>query len=364
MSRRAEWPGDTRYKWPTHRTRRVLVIELMTVLLLVLAAISITRAASAGGGSPESPTVPATVTAKVERGVVDVVSTLGLQSAEAAGTGMVVTATGEVITNNHVVNGATSVQVTDVGNGRSYSAVVVGTDAANDVAVLQLDGASGLATVMFGNSTNVSVGDTVVAMGNAGGVGGKPSTAGGTVTALGQSITATDPDGLSEQLSNMVQTDAAIQPGDSGGPLISADGQVIGMDTAASNGYTMQIAGAEGFAIPIDRARAIAADIEAGKASTTIHIGPSAILGVSVQDASIGTGAEIVGVFDGSPAQKAGLAAGDMITTLNGETVSSASELTDALRAFHPGDTIDLAWADSSGRHQTSSIRLVTGPAD
>ena len=208
MSRRAEWPGDTRYKWPTHRTRRVLVIELMTVLLLVLAAISITRAASAGGGSPESPTVPATVTAKVERGVVDVVSTLGLQSAEAAGTGMVVTATGEVITNNHVVNGATSVQVTDVGNGRSYSAVVVGTDAANDVAVLQLDGASGLATVMFGNSTNVSVGDTVVAMGNAGGVGGKPSTAGGTVTALGQSITATDPDGLSEQLSNMVQTDA------------------------------------------------------------------------------------------------------------------------------------------------------------
>ncbi len=179
-----------------------------------------------------------------------------------------------------------------------------------------------------------------------------------------QSITATDPDGLSEQLSNMIQTDAAIQPGDSGGPLIKANGQVIGMDTAASNGYTMQIAGEEGFAIPINMARAIAADIEARKASRTIHIGPSAFVGISAQDASSGAGVEIVGVFAGSPAQKAGLPTGDIITTLNGKTVSSASELIGALRAFHPGDAIDLGWAGPSGRQQTSTIYLVTGPAD
>jgi S1-C subfamily serine protease len=359
-----EWPGNTAHKWPTHRSRRALVIEVLTVLLVVIAAITITRAASAGSGTPNSPTVPAAVTTRVEPGVVDVVSTLGLQSAQAAGTGMVMAATGEVLTNNHVVNGATSVQVTDVGNDRSYSAVVVGTDAANDVAVLQLDGASRLATVPFGDSTSVFVGNTVVAIGNAGGVGGKPSTAPGSITALGQSITATDAGGLSEQLSNMIETDAAIQPGDSGGPLVSGGGQVIGMDTAASNGYTMQVGGEEGFAIPINTARSIAAQIEAGKASSTVHIGPAAFIGVSVQETSGGPGAEVAGVFEGSPAQKAGLGTGDVITTLNGQTVTSASDLSDALRAFHPGDTIELGWVGSSGQQRTTVIHLAVGPAD
>jgi S1-C subfamily serine protease len=341
-----------------------LIIEMLTVLVIVLAAVGVTRAASAGGGTPQSPAVPASVTAKVEPGVADVVSTLGFQSAEAAGTGMLVTASGEVLTNNHVVNGATSVEVTDVGNGRSYTAVVVGTDASQDVAVLQLSGASALATVPFANSTAVSVGNTVVAMGNAGGVGGEPSTASGSVTALGQSITATDPDGLSEQLSNMIQTDAAIQPGDSGGPLINTGGQVIGMDTAASNGYSFQMSGEEGFAIPINTARAVAAQIEAGKASATVHIGPSAFVGVSVQDTANGTGAEVVGVFDGSPAQRAGVTGGAVITMFNSRTVQSASDLTDALRAVHPGDRIQLGWTDSSGRQHVSTIHLATGPAD
>jgi S1-C subfamily serine protease len=204
----------------------------------------------------------------------------------------------------------------------------------------------------------------VVAMGNAGGAGGKPSTASGSVTALGQSIMATDPDGLSEQLSDMIQTNAAIQPGDSGGPLISTAGQVIGMDTAASNGYTFQSSTEEGFAIPINTARDVAAQIEAGKASATVHIGPSAFIGISVQDTTSGTGAQIVAVFAGSPAQKAGLSAGDVITTLNGQTVTSASELTNALRAFHPGDTIVLGWTTSSGQKHVSAIRLSTGPAD
>jgi S1-C subfamily serine protease len=245
---------------------------------------------------------------------------------------------------------------------------VVGTDASHDVAVLRLHGASHLATVPIGDSSTISVGDAVVAMGNAGGVGGKPSTASGSVTALDQSITATDPDGLSEQLTGMVQTDAAIEPGDSGGPLINAEGRVVGMNTAASNGYTFQGGAAqgteEGFAIPINTATAVAAEIVAGKASNTVHIGPAGFLGIAVQDAPLGAGAEVAGVFAGSPAEKAGLAVGDVVTTLDGQDVGSASALTDAMRAFHPGDTVVLGWIDQSGQERTSKVRLVTGPAD
>ena len=337
---------------------------MVAVFVVLLTAIAITRGVSTGQAPQSNGSVPAELTARVEPGVVDVDSTLGLQSAEAAGTGMVLSSSGEVLTNNHVVNGATNVKVTVVGNGRSYSAVVVGTDASHDVAVLRLEGASGLATVPIGNSASVSVGDAVVALGNAGGVGGKPSTASGSVTALNQSITATDPDGLSEQLSGMIQTDAPIQPGDSGGPLINRGGNVVGMNTAASNGYTMQAGAEAGFSVPINTALAVAAQIEAGKTSPTIHIGPAVFLGIAVQDTPNGSGAEIVGVFDGSPAENAGLSEGDVVTSIDGQPVNSASDLTNDLRAFHPGDSVTLGWIDQSGQQHAGHIQLVTGPAD
>ncbi|HKN96736.1 MAG TPA: trypsin-like peptidase domain-containing protein, partial [Pseudonocardiaceae bacterium] len=270
----------------------------------------------AQSGSGTTSIDPSAVAKKVDPGLVDINTVLGYQNAEAAGTGIVLTPNGEILTNNHVVEGATSIKVTDVGNGRTYNASVVGFDRTEDIAVLQLVGASNLPTETLGDSSKVRVGDVVVGIGNAGGAGGTPSAAAGRVTALNQSITASDDSsGASEQLTGLIQTDANIQSGDSGGALVNSAGQVIGVDTAASGGFQFggdgafgpggqgQRNGHQGFAIPVDHAITIAHQIIGEKASNTVHIGPTAFLGVTVgnagqddqfgQGSGAGQGAEI-----------------------------------------------------------------------
>ena len=237
------------------------------------------------------------IAAKVDPGLVDVVTTLGYQSGKAAGTGMVLTSTGEVLTNNHVIDGATSIKATDVGNGRTYTAKVVGYDKTHDVAVLQLQNASGLQTVTL-SSAGPQTGQKVVALGNALGKGGTPSVVSGRITGLGQSITASDEGaGNAEQLTGMIGHNAPIQPGDSGGPLVNREGEVIGMDTAASassaSGSPSQSGqaqtAAQAFAIPIARASSIAGQIEAGTPSSTVHIGATAFLGVETSPSGTGS---------------------------------------------------------------------------
>ena len=329
-----------------------------------------------GGGAPSGsssgPANAADIASRIDPGLVDVNTTLGYQNAQAAGTGMVLTPTGEVLTNNHVVNGATSVSVTDIGNGRTYAATVVGYDRTADVALLQLQGASGLATVPLGDSSSVRLNDLIVAIGNAGGVGGTPSVAGGSVTALNQSITASDQSsGISEQLTGLIQTDAAIQPGDSGGPLVSEAGKVVGINTAASSGFSFQAGSTMGFAIPINTALGIARQIHAGQGSTTVHIGPTAFLGVEVRPTSTGSvgsqgsggsGADVVGLTSGSPAAQAGVVSGDVIVSVDGATVTSPTSLTGLLDQHHPGDTVQLGWTSTSGRTVTAPVVLATGP--
>ena len=277
--------------------------------LIITGAAALVAGAAAGGligglhptsvstATATSKTVLSTsqIASRVDPGLVDVVSTLGDQQATAAGTGIVLTSNGEVLTNNHVIDGATSIKVTDVGNGRTYTAKVVGYDASQDVAVIQLQNASGLTVASLGDSSTVQTGDSVVALGNAGGKGGTPSVAAGTVTALNQSITASDEGaGNSEQLTGLIETNADIQPGDSGGSLVNSYGQVIGMDTAASSGTQLQSqsgqAAEQAFAIPINEATSIARQIEAGTTSATVHIGATAFLGVETQPASQGSG--------------------------------------------------------------------------
>jgi S1-C subfamily serine protease len=305
-----------------------------------------------------------TIAAKVDPGVVDITTRLGFAGGEAAGTGMVLNSSGYVLTNNHVIAGATSISVTDVGNGQTYNATVVGTDKAQDIAVLKLVGASGLKTVTIGNSSNLAVGAPVTAVGNAGGVGGTPSVAGGHVTDLNQSITASDQsDGSSEQLTGLIQTDAALQPGDSGGPLVNAQGAVVGIDTAASSGFQFQSGSSQGFAIPINQAVSIAKQIMAGQSSDTIHIGPAALIGVVVQTSSQGSGAQVVTVESGSPADQAGLVNGDVINSLAGQTVDSANTLSSLMQKHHPGQKVQLGWLDTSGQQHTATIQLTTGPA-
>jgi S1-C subfamily serine protease len=311
----------------------------------------------------------------VDPGLVDIDTTLGYDQEEAAGTGIVLTSSGEVLTNNHVIEGATSISVTDVGNGKTYTASVVGYDRTQDIAVLQLHNASGLQTASIGNSANVSVGEQVVGIGNAGGTGGTPSAAGGTVTALNQSITASDQGSSSEQLTGLIQTNANIQPGDSGGSLVSTSGQVVGIDTAASAGFSFQSTNNQGYAIPINEAVSIARQIEAGKTSSTVHIGATAFLGVFIDSSSSAngfgggngggtstSGAPIASVVTSSPAQQAGLAGGDTITSVNGKTVTSAQDLTNLLAPFHPGDKVTIGWTDSSGQSHTARIQLSSGP--
>jgi S1-C subfamily serine protease len=391
--------------------------------LIVTGAVALAAGAAAGGliGSSHGVTA-STATAvsktvltsseiakRVDPALVDVVSTEGDQGAVAAGTGIVLTPNGLVLTNNHVIRGATSIKVTDVGNGRTYTAKVVGYDATKDVAVIQLQNASGLRTASLGNSSSVRTGDSVTALGNAGGKGGTPSVAAGTVTALNQSITASDEgSGVnSEQLTGLIETNADIQPGDSGGALVNSYGQVVGMNTAASSGAqvqseTGQSAAVQAYAIPIDNAETIAQQIENGQGSSTVHIGATAFLGIEsggtgsgsgsgsgdsggfggfggfgdgsgfggfgqggsgTSGGSTSSGVAISGTLSGSPAASAGLTDGDTITSVGGQSVSSASDIEQILVKYHPGDKISVNWVDQSGQSQTATVTLANGPA-
>jgi S1-C subfamily serine protease len=349
-----------------------------------------TGSGSSGSSGSSGPSDASAIAAKVDPGLVDINTTLGYAQEQAAGTGIVLTSSGVILTNNHVIDGATTISVTDVGNKQTYTASVVGYDRTGDVAVLQLHDASGLTTANLGNSSNASVGQDVVGVGNAGGTGGTPSAAGGTVTALNQSITANDEgDGTSEQLSGLIETNANIQPGDSGGALVNTSGQVLGVDTAASAGFSFQSnsqsSGSQGYAIPINTALNIARGIEAGSSSTTVHIGETAFLGVEISPTGSSSGnsgggfgsgfggnsgntgssvagASIAGVVTNGPAQTAGLAQGDTITSLGGKTIGSANALTNAMATYHPGDKVTVGWTDSSGQTHTATVQLSSGP--
>ena len=339
-----------------HRRR----IWIPTTLSLVVLAVNALAPVWAVGASTNS---------RVIAGVADVNVTLGYENASAAGTGMVLTSTGEVLTNNHVIRGATAIKVRDVGNGRNYTATVVGYDVADDVAVLQLKAATKLTTVPIGNSSSVRVGAKVTGIGNAGGTGGTPSSATGRVTALNQSITVIDEaTGTSQKLTGLIETDAPIGPGYSGGPLVNASGNVIGMDTAASSSFQFQSGANEGFAIPINTATSIARRIEAGDFTGNVHRGATAFLGVEVrnsgyyQNGSYLAGVVVVGVTPGSPADKAGLSYGDVITSLNAKTITSPTQLVNKLLAISPGTKVTLNWVDQFGTSHRSVVKVASGP--
>ncbi|WP_432824716.1 S1C family serine protease [Dactylosporangium sp. CA-092794] len=325
-----------------------------------------TGAASAGGSAaPAAPLDTAAIVQSVNRSVVNITSDLGLRNSRAAGTGVVLSATGLVLTNNHVIAGATSISGVAVANGRTFQASVVGYDRSHDIAVIQLAGAAGLPRLSLADSSRVKVGDPIVAVGNAGGAGGTPAAVTGQVTGLNRVVNAQDPDGGgSRRLEGLIEVAADIRPGDSGGPLVDRTGKLIGINTAALIDERNQSAGGTGFAIPSNAAIGIAQQIQAGEASSTIHIGPTALLGVSTADAQgAGGGVAVTGVISGSPAERAGLTTGDVIRSVDGQAVGSASALTTVLDTRHPGDVVRLAVVDRAGRQRIATVRLATGPA-
>ncbi|WP_181439647.1 S1C family serine protease [Curtobacterium sp. MCBD17_032] len=313
-----------------------------------------------GTGTAQAAATPAT--AAQTEGVVTIDTVIGYDDAQrAAGTGMVLTADGTVLTNNHVVQGATAITVTDETTGEQYTADVVGTDATDDVAVLQLRDASGLSTVTLDDDGGARTGDTVTDVGNAEGTGDLVAAA-GTVTATDQDIQVQSESGTgTESLTGLFEVAAQIVSGDSGGPVLDSEGEVVGMATAASSGS----ADVTGYAIPISTAESIAARILAGEASDTITIGLPAFLGVQVGTAGTDTtaGVPIAGTVEGSGAAAAGLTAGDTVTSIDGTAVTSATQLTAAIGQHEVGDRVTVGYTTADGTATTATVTLTAGPA-
>jgi S1-C subfamily serine protease len=375
-----------------------------------------TSAIPAPSAAPSTSTGASGIVSKIEPGLVIINTALQYNSERAAGTGMVINSDGLVLTNNHVIEDATQITVTVVSTGKTYPAQVLGYDVTGDVALIKMEGASGLHTVPIGSSAGLKVGQPVVAMGNAEGQSMiVPAT--GSITALNQTITATDQGGTitSETLHGMIETNADIVSGDSGGPLANSAGQVIGMNTAG-NDVQFQTQTAEGFAIPINTALAIADQIAAGQASSTISIGYPPFMGIYITQgsnaspqaqeaqqegngygngfggfggfggnggfgngssgcytsdagltapatvANVSSGTLIVGVICGSPAAGAGMTAGSVITAVNGQAIGSPDNLTSVVSKYRPGNTVAVTWVSPSGQRTTSNIHLIQGP--
>ena len=335
------------------------LVSVLAVVGLGLGLVAAPAHASPLGPlRPLPPLDPAAMVAQVGPQVVNINTKFGYNAAVGAGTGIVIDPNGVVLTNNHVISGATDISAYSVGDGRTYGVDVVGYDRTQDIAVLQLRGAGGLPTANIGGPANV--GEPITALGNTGGQGGTPRAVPGRVVAVGQTVHASDSlTGAEETLNGLIQVDAAIQPGDSGGPIVNSSGQVIGLNTAASDNYKLQ--GGQGFAIPIGTAMGIAGAIQSGGGGPTVHVGPTAFLGLGVVDNG-GSGAKVARVVGNAPAAAAGISNGDVITSMDGVNINSATAMSDVLIAHHPGDTISVSWRSHTGVNRTENITLADGP--
>lgn len=277
---------------------------------------------------------------------------------QAAGTGSIITSDGEVLTNNHVIEGSAEIEVTIESTGKTYQAIVLGTDKTNDVALLQMVDAEGLDTVDL-SFDDVAVGDDVASIGNAQGTGDLV-VASGTVTAIDQSLSISNEyGGQYEKLTGLIEVDADVVSGDSGGPLVDDGGDVVGMVTAASSG------GGDiyGYAITIAFAMDVVDQIESGVETDTVNIGPTAFMGVTLDEDQGPTGVLINGALEGTPADKAGLVAGDTITSFDGTEVNDIDTLKALVRAHDPGDVVSVEYTDEAGVDHVVELTLTEGPA-
>jgi S1-C subfamily serine protease len=366
--------------------------------LLIVAGVALVCAAGGGGAaialSVAHPSAPGASTSSIpgattSGGPVNVSAiaacvdpaVVDLHTDGGAGTGMVLTPDGTVLTNNHVVSGATEITGQIDGAGRTYRVDVLGVDPSADVALVRLEGASNLPVVHLGSSAHLVIGEQVVAIGNALNLAGPPTVTSGIISALDRSISASDPGtGTSENLSGLVQTQASINPGNSGGPLVDGRCQVIGMNTAAANGSSAQSASNIGFAIPIDTAAAIVHQVEAGQSSSAVMLGDRAYVGVAVFSVAqaespngltgptgnytspVPAGAVVANVVAGLPAEGAGVQPGDVIVSFDGSRVSSPADLERLIGLTRPYASARLGWVDISGVHHTSTITLAMVP--
>ena len=324
------------------------------LLLGVLATLAPAVAASPAGAAGHARHAARKASPNV--GIVDIYTTLGYQEGAAAGTGMIISRSGEVLTNNHVIAGATRFKVVDVTTHRTYRATVVGYSVSRDIAVLHLEHAAGLRTVLRGGAIPLHVGMRVVARGNAQGRGGTPKAARGQIIALHQQIVAKDETGDAETLNDTIATNAPVVPGYSGGPLENSENRVLGIVTAGSTMSSFH----RGFAIPLEQALVLARKIENGRSNGVVHVGPTAFLGVAF-DTPTGP-ARIAKVVRHQAAEAAGLVAGDIITSLNGTPISSPADVRRVVLTLVPGKAVSIGWTDTNNAVRTGTITPASGP--
>ncbi len=347
-----------RWAWWSWLVSVLAVIGLGLALGLPTAPASAAPGHEVFTGFSERPAPPLDPAGMVAPQVVNINTQFGFNNAVGAGTGIIIDPGGVVLTNNHVISGATQISAFSNANGQTYGVDVIGYDRSQDVAVLQLRGGGGLPAAAIGGGA--TVGEPIVALGNTGGQGGAPGVMPGRVVALNQVVHASDSlTGAEESLNGLIQVDAPIKPGDSGGPVVNGAGQVIGMTTAATDNFKMS--GGAGFAIPIGHALGIAGAIRGGGGGPTVHVGPTAFLGLGVVDNN-GNGARVERVVGTGPASEAGLSPGDVIQSVNGANVTSATAMADVLVPHHPGDNIAVTYRSASGGVRTVNITLADGP--
>ena len=340
----------------------------MLAVLTLLAGVVAVPAPATPIPAPRAPLDQSVLLSQVVPGLVDINTTLSYQGAVGAGTGILLSPDGEVLTNNHVIEGATDITAVSLANSRTYPVDVIGFDRASDIALVRLRGATGLPTAILGTSSTLAVGDPIAAIGNSNGSSAPPSYAPGTVTEIGASVRASDESGGgARELYDLIRVAAEIRPGDSGGPLVNSAGQVVGVNVAATLTYRMGgVTGGEGFAIPIDRALAIANQIRSGVISDSIHLGDTAFIGVGIADSSPMSrgpaGAVVRQVLPGTPAGQIGLFSGDVITAVDGIPINSAEDLSNVMDQRRPGDIIMLTWIDRAGIPRSAPLVLAKGP--
>lgn len=329
----------------------------------VVIAFAAVLALVAPGTAVAAPDDPVAAAASVEPAVARIDTVINYQNAVGLGTGVVLSPNGEVLTNFHVVQGADSIRT--VVAGRSYPAELVGYDRSRDIAVLQLAGARDLPTAPIGDAAQLTEGEPVVALGNSRGTRAPLTREVGSVTGFGRTVNAEDAlTGSSEELTGLIEFEAPVRAGDSGGPVVDSSGQVVGITTAATVNFRFG-PGGEGFAIPINAALAVANQIRSRTPSATVHIGPPALLGVGVSNAQ--QRADVPGVIvrevlRGGPARQAGMTAGDVIVAIGDARVDTATALTYALDRHYPGDVVDLVWINRAGEQISGKATLAAGP--
>ena len=305
------------------------------------------------------------VAAKVVPSVVMLETDLGRQSEE--GSGIILSADGMILTNNHVVSAAAKAEATPAvksniqtmvtfADGRTAPFSVIGTDPSSDIAVVKVQGMSGLTPISVGSSANLRVGQEVVAVGSPLGLEGTVTT--GIVSALNRPVSTTGETGNQNTVLDAIQTDAAINPGNSGGALVDMKGDLVGINSAiASLGESSDGQGGSiglGFAIPVDQAKRIADEL----INSPDHIASHASLGVRVVSDPMSRGARIVEVVPGEAAAKAGLSDGVTVTQFDKRPISSANALVAAVRSKAPGDQVSLAYQDATGALKTTQVTL------